>query len=45
MEKVSETNQKEGCRYKKQTEWDKVDCYHERGGGLLSIDWLEDLKK
>ena len=31
-------------RSKKQTEWDKVDCYHERGGGLLSIDWLEDKK-
>ena len=27
------------------TEWDKVDCYHERGGCLLSIDWLEDKEK
>ena len=31
-----------GVRSKKQTEWDKVDHCHARGGGLLSIDWLED---
>ena len=38
-------NESEGgaVRSKKQTEWDKVD--HARGGGLLSIDWLEDKKK
>ena len=31
-------------RSKKQTEWDTVDHWHARGGGLLSNDWLEDKK-
>ena len=37
-------NESEGgvVRSKKQTEWEKVDHCHARGGGLLSIDWLED---
>ena len=32
-------------RSKKQTEWEKVDHCHARGGVLLSIVWLEDKKK
>ena len=32
-------------RSKKQTEWDTVDHWHARGGGLLSNDWLEDKKQ
>ena len=41
--KVSE-NESEGgvVRSKKQTEWDTVNYWHARGGGLLSNDWLED---
>ena len=39
-------NESEGgvVRSKKQTEWDTVDHWHARGGGLLSNDWLEDKK-
>ena len=39
-------NKSEGgvVRSKKQTEWDKFDHCQERGGGLFSIDWLEDKK-
>ena len=32
-------------RSKKQTEWETVDHCHARGGGLLSNDWLEKIKK
>ena len=32
-------------RSKKQTEWETVDHWHARGGGLLSNDWLEDKKQ
>ena len=35
-------NRRRVVRSRKQTEWDKVDHCHARGGGLLSIDWLED---
>ena len=31
-----------GVRSKNETEWEKVDHCHARGGGVLSIDWLED---
>ena len=39
-------NESEGrvVRSKKQTEWETVDHWHARGGGLLSNDWLEDEK-
>ena len=44
--KVSE-NELEGgvVRSKKQTEWETVDHWHARGGGLLSNDWLEEKKQ
>ena len=32
-------------RSKNQTEWETVDHWHARGGGLLSNDWLEDKEK
>ena len=32
-------------RSKKQTEWDTIDHWYARGGGLLSNDWLEDKEK
>ena len=32
-------------RSKKQTEWETVDHWHARDGGLLSNDWLEDKKQ
>ena len=38
-------NGKMVVRSKKQTEWEKVDHCHARGGGLLSNDWLEDKEK
>ena len=40
-------NESEGgvVRSKKQTEWDTIDHWHARGGGLLSNDWLEDKEK
>ena len=40
-------NESEGgvVRSKKQTEWETVDHWHARGGGLLSNDWLEDKEK
>ena len=40
-------NKSEGgvVRSKKQTEWETVDHWHARGGGLLSNDWLEDKQK
>ena len=40
-------NESEGgvVRSKKQTEWETVDHWHARGGGLLSNDWLEDKKQ
>ena len=34
-----------GVRSKKQTEWDTIDHWYARGGGLLSNDWLEDKEK
>ena len=39
-------NELEGgvIKSKKQTEWETVDHWHARGGGLLSNDWLEDKK-
>ena len=44
--KVSE-NELEGgvVRSKNESEWEKVDYWHARGGGLLSNDWLEDKEK
>ena len=40
-------NESEGgvVRSKKQTEWDTIDHWYARGGGLLSNDWLEDKEK
>ena len=44
--KVSE-NELEGgvVRSKKQTEWETVDHWYARGGGLWSNDWLEEKKQ
>ena len=40
-------NELEGgvVRPKNETEWETVDHWHARDGGLLSNDWLEDKKK
>ena len=40
-------NESEGgvVRSKKQTEWETVDHWHARGGGLWSNDWLEEKKR
>ena len=40
-------NELEGgvVRSKNESEWEKVDYWHARGGGLLSNDWLEDKKQ
>ena len=32
-------------RLKYETEWEIVDHWHARGGGLLSNDWLQDKEK
>ena len=32
-------------RSKYETEWETVDHWHARGGGLWSNDWLEDKKQ